>query len=87
MFSASFFSAKTIQSQIPRYDTLEQEFYLNVLGFDDDSSLRPDNKLPFDGAFVRAGNTQVRTRCNHVTGFSVSKLPLVQPTKSSILYS
>ena len=36
-----------------------QDFYVKVLGFEDDSPLRPDDKLPFDGAFVRAGPTQV----------------------------
>eukprot|EP00903_Cladosiphon_okamuranus_P008846 g8470.t1 len=36
-----------------------KEFYVNVLGFEDESSLRPDDKLPFDGAFVRAGATQI----------------------------
>ncbi len=39
-----------------------QDFYVNVFGFEDESFLRPDNKLPFDGAFVRAGATQV---CTH----------------------
>lgn len=46
-----------------------QEFYVNILGFEDDSPLRPDDKLPFDGAFVRAGPTQVRpsiARCEPV---------------------
>lgn len=33
---------------------------MKVLGFEDESSLRPDDKLPFDGAFVRAGATQVQ---------------------------
>ncbi|CAM9960391.1 unnamed protein product [Ectocarpus sp. 12 AP-2014] len=34
-----------------------KEFYVNVFGFEDDSPLRP--QLPFDGAFVRAGATQI----------------------------
>ncbi|CAM9651620.1 unnamed protein product [Choristocarpus tenellus] len=36
-----------------------KDFYINVLGFEDDSTLRPDDKLPFQGAFVRAGTTQI----------------------------
>ncbi|CAM9990218.1 unnamed protein product, partial [Scytosiphon promiscuus] len=36
-----------------------KDFYVDVLGFEDESSLRPDDKLPFDGAFVRAGATQI----------------------------
>ncbi|CAM9359201.1 unnamed protein product, partial [Hapterophycus canaliculatus] len=36
-----------------------KDFYVTVLGFEDESFLRPDDKLPFDGAFVRAGATQI----------------------------
>ncbi|CAN0103012.1 unnamed protein product, partial [Pylaiella littoralis] len=36
-----------------------KEFYVKVLGFEDESTLRPHDKLPFDGAFVRAGATQI----------------------------
>ena len=34
-----------------------QDFYLNVLGFEDDTSIRPN--LPFKGAFVRGGSQQI----------------------------
>lgn len=39
-----------------------------MLGFEDESSLRPDDKLPFDGAFVRAGATQVQPYLGYSTG-------------------
>ena len=53
------------------YFSTAQEFYVNVLGFEDESSLRPDDKLPFDGAFVRAGATQVFTGNPHKHGNDV----------------
>lgn len=41
----------------PSLNDSTQQFYIDVLGFEDDTSLRPN--LPFNGAFVRAGPTQV----------------------------
>lgn len=35
-----------------------KQFYMDVLGMADDTSLR-NSKLPFDGAFVRAGASQI----------------------------
>lgn len=35
-----------------------KEFYMQVLGMEDDTELR-NPKLPFDGAFVRAGSSQI----------------------------
>lgn len=40
-------------------DTLaSKKFYMDVLGMSDDTELR-NKKLPFDGAFLRAGSSQI----------------------------
>ena len=43
------------------------EFYLNTLGMQDDTQLR-NPKLPFAGAFVRAGNTQIHLMVGNTGG-------------------
>jgi hypothetical protein len=48
------FTSQTHRTLDPR---AHQDFYTSILGFEDETHLRPD--LPFKGAFVRAGAQQV----------------------------